>query len=371
MKAALYSKDQGERNAFIAEFAAGAPGAVIHVYPKNMKERAARLPGVYSTTYEDFTKRDTWLHTNSLAGESASLILENPSRYPKATTPKSRALRRLSMQVGRKAIVDIVPFTVDIQYLYTPLSFLGREILGYAHNYAFRENYQEMGDDGVIRFAHDADVLAAKMKAACRVTYPAFLCPNRQVVEVISTAEEQERYAARKAELFEKEKNPRRIVTRLADTAHAFASRAEALIETVRTSNRPTLALCNLSSYATRLNSTLRSAGINHVKATSYQLGLTASGYLDVVYFESPIVNSYYLLDVEAGLRTDANVLHFVGDTKVDRLLFDQISHELKQIDDLTRELYAVTSGIKAGRPQMLPEQERPSSGRGTHCVGV
>lgn len=371
MKTALYSKNQEEKNAFIADFAAGATGAVIHVFPKNMGQRAARLPGVYSTTYEDLTKKDLWLHINSLAGESASLILENPSRYPKATTPKSRALRRLSMQVGRKALVDIVPFTVDVQYLYTPLSFLGREILGYAHNYAFRENYQEMGDDGVIRFAHDADVLAAKMKGFCAISYSAFLCPNRQTVEVESTTEEQAKYAARKAELFSKEKNPRRIVTRLADTAHAFASRTQALIETMRATDAPALVLCNLSSYAARVNAALKAAGLKHVRATSYQLGLAEKDYCDVVYFESPIVNSYYLLDIEAGLNPDAQVWHFVGDMKVDRLLFDQVSHELKQINNLTKELYAVTIGSKARGPEVLLEQERLAGSAGAHCLGV
>lgn len=348
MSVALYSKNQAEKNDFIADFAANATGAVIHVFPKNMWTRAVKLPGVYSATYEDLTKRDVWLHINSLAGESSSLILENPSRYPKATTPKSRALRRLSMQVGRKALVDIVPFTVDVQYLYTPLSFLGREILGYAHNYAFRENYQEMGDDGVIRFAHDADVLAAKMKDTCRVTYPAFLCPNRQTVEVKSTDEEHAKYANRKAELFGKEKNPRRIVTRLADTAHVFGSRTQTLIEVLSETGTPTLVLCNLSSYAARVNSALKTAGLRHAKATSYQLGLAEKDYQDVVYFESPIVNSYYLLDIEAGLAPNARVWHFVSDMKVDRLLFNQVTHELKQINELTEELYAVTHRSQA-----------------------
>lgn len=342
MITALYSKDQAEKNAFIRDFAAGSAGPVIHVHPKNMAHKSVKLPGVYSTTYETVTERDTWLHVNSLIGPNTTLIFENPSRYPKATTPKSRALRRLSMQVTRKAIVDIVPFTVGIKYLYTPLSYLSRSILGYAHNYAFLENYQELGEDGVIRSAHDYDVLAAKMKAVCKISYDAFLCPNRTVVHCPVTPAEHEAYAVRRAELFTKETNPGRIVTRLADTVHAFDSRLAMLLELLSELDGDTTVYTNLASYAKRAESAAKRAGFTRVMVTSYQLGAKQPTQ-NTVYLESPIVNSYYLLDAEAMLQDGCNVYHFLGDTKVDVYLYNQIDHELSQIDGLTKELCRVS----------------------------
>lgn len=341
MIAALYSKDQAEKNQFIRDFAKDSEGPVIHVFPKNMRHKSVQLPGLVSVTYEDVTERDTWLRVNSLISPNATLIFENPSRYPKATTPKSRALRRLSMQVKRKALVDIVPFTLDVQYLYAPLSYLSRGILGYAHNYAFRENYQEMDEGGVIRSAHDFDVLANKMKSVCRITYNGFLCSSRQLVECPATPAEHNCYQERRMELFAKEKNPGRIITRLADTVHAFESRTTALMDLLSELHGRTVVYCNLTSYARRVEAAAKQAGFV-IKGASYQVGAQDT-FDNVIYFESPIVNSYYLLDAEAALCPDSRVYHFRGDTKVDLYLYGQIDHELNQIEGLTRELYRVS----------------------------
>jgi hypothetical protein len=342
--AALYSKNCDSKQSFVSDFVADERGPILYVYPKNMEGQRLTLPNAYGVTYEDIDKRDTWLHINALIGDSTILIMENPSRYPKATTPKSRTLRRLSMQVKTKAIVDIVPFTEDIQYLYTPLSFLDRSILGYAHYYAFRENYQEMDDSGVIRSAHDYDVLADKMKSVCRIDYDGFLLRSRTVVDCPVTAGEFAQYATRKDELFSVEKSPQRIVTRLADTAHAFQSRTTRLLEVLAECHGQTLVLCNLASYAKRAQSAAKAANFRNVVATSYQVAMRedVAGFDNVVYLESPIVNSYYLLDVEAALPSHCNVYHFRGDAKVDQYLYGEIDRELRQIHGLTKELYCV-----------------------------
>lgn len=339
---ALYSKDRVERRAVMDAFIAGSSGMVIHLYPKNLGTPPAHS-GVYSVTYEALTDRAPWLHVNSMVGPSTSLLLENPARYPVATTPKSRALRRLSMQISRKMIVDFVPFTQSMEALYTPLSYLSRSILGYAHNYVWRENYQEVGEDGVIRDSHDPTVVAQKMASYCRVSYASFL-HARQVVECPATAAEHEAYAMRRDELFSKETNPQRIVTRLADTAHAFESRTLALIELVRRLEGPVLVACNLASYAQRAQTATRASGLRNVRVTSYQLGLRDQGEppAHMVYLESPIVDSYYLLDIEASLPDDCQVWHFRGDTKVDLYLYGQIDAELTAIQALTKELYRV-----------------------------
>lgn len=342
--AALYSKDSSRKQSFVSNFAAGERGPILYVYPKNMEGQRLVLPNAYSVTYEDIDKRETWLHINALIGDSTVLIMENPSRYPKATTPKSRTLRRLSMQVQTKAIVDIVPFTEDIQYLYTPLSFLSRSILGYAHYYAFRENYQEMDESGTIRSAHDYDVLADKMKGVCQCDYDGFMLRNRVVVDCPITADEQAQYDARREELFSVEKSPQRIITRLADTAHAFQSRTDRLLDVLAECAGQTLVLCNLASYAKRARVAAKTAGLHNVTATSYQVAMREDigNFDNVVYLESPIVNSYYLLDVEAALPAHCHVYHFLGDAKVDKYLYGEIDRELRQIHGLTKELYRV-----------------------------
>ena len=343
MISALYSKDRAEKAAFISAFAAGSAGPVIYVAPKNMGRHRLRLPGVHAVTYEEVMERDTWLRTNALIGPNTSLIFENPSRYPKATTPKSRALRRLSMQITRKALVDIVPFTVDVKYLYTPLSYLDRAILGYAHNYAFLENYQELGEDGAIRLAHEPAVLAEKMRSVCRISYNGFLCPQRTTIPCPVTPDEHAMYMARRAELFATETSPQRIITRLADTAHAFSSRTAALLALLPELEGPVMVYTNLSSYAQKVERAARQAGFLNVSATSYQLGAGLDAARHTVYFESPIINSHYLLDIEAAIPPIGSVWHFLSDTKVDAHLYGQIDRELTQIEALTRELHRVS----------------------------
>lgn len=343
--AALYSKSCDSKQSFVRDFVAGERGPIIYIYPKNMEDQRLTLNNAYNVTYEAIDERGIWLHINSLLGDSTILIMENPSRYPKAITPKSRTLRRLSMQVKTKAIVDIVPFTMDIQYLYTPLSFLSRSILGYAHYYAFRENYQEMNEAGVIRSAHDYDVLAEKMKSVCQIDYDSFMLRNRTVVDCAITADEAQQYATRKDELFSVEKSPQRIVTRLADTSHAFQSRTDRLLEVLAECQGRTLVLCNLSSYAKSAQSAAKKAGHRSIVATSYQVAMREeiAAFDNVVYLESPIVNSFYLLDVEAALPAHCNVFHFRGDAKVDKYLYGEIDRELRQIHGLTKELYCAT----------------------------
>jgi len=358
MIAALYSKSREEKDKFIRDFLRRAKGSTaIYVYPKNREAERPQLEHVHPVTFEDISKRDEWLYINSITNEDSVLILENPSRYPKITSTKFARLKRLSMQIGHKAIVDIVPFTLDIQYLYVPLAYLGRAILGYAHYYAWRENYYEQDTSGTVHSSHDFDIVADKMKRACQITYPAFLCQNRELIEVESTGSERQAYAEKKEQLFAQYTTPQPIVTRLADLTHAFDSRSDRLIELLNTLRGRTLILTNLGTYAKRLRKKLRDAGIKQLRVTSYQQGMPRPKpkvgqlglpipkieYQNCVYFESPIVKSYFLLDVESLLSPKCKVFHFRSDMKVDRYLFEQLDHELRQIDGLTKELYRAT----------------------------
>lgn len=358
MRAALISKDYQKRGDFVSQFLSEVSKPIaIYIYPKNRKELIKpNYPGVHYFTYEDMLKTEHWLKINSLAGDNTALVLDNPSRYPKITSTKVLALIRLEKMVGAKCLIDIVPFTLDIQYLFQPLNYLGRDILGYAHYYAWRENYHEMDDRGQVRKAHDFDLVASKIKPVVQIDYPEFLSSNRETIEFQSTADELEQYAKLRDELFEAEEfSPQVTITKLADFAHAFQSRIDALISLLDNLSGTTLIYTNLSDYAKRAVSAAKKAG-HKITGTSYQAGSTK--YFDnVIYLESPIVKSYFLLDAESRISADCKVFHLLGDTKVDRYLYGQLTHELTQINDFTKELYRAHFGRKA-EPQALSTAE-------------
>ncbi|MCD0164985.1 hypothetical protein [Deinococcus sp. 12RED42] len=345
MRAALISKSPAEKAAFAQAFVAGLPrGAnVIHLHPANRAPLDLAGHPSHAATYEDLTKTDVWLRVNNLLGTNTALLLENPSRYPKISSDKVRHLRRLSMQVQHAALVDIVPFTLAPEYVYTPFSLLGRDILGYAHYYAFRENYHERTPDGRVVRAHDPAVLAAKLAPVTRITHPAFLEAPRDIVPVTSTPDEAAAYAVRKDELFDSGMPVPKIITRLADTAHAHPSRTQAALGHAAALPGPVLALTNLGSYAADFQRAARAAGLRHVTATSYATATEAkvAAAAHVLILEAPIIKSYLLLDVESWLTPGATVTTVRGDMGVDRHLWDLMDSELTAIDALTRELYA------------------------------
>lgn len=354
MRAALFSKNRKEKDTFIRDFLGRCRSdTALYVYPKNREHEKLRLTGVLHVPYEDLTKTEQWLHINSVIGPSSAIIFENPSRYPKITSKKVDYLQRLSMSVAHKAIVDIIPFTLDIQYLYTPFSYLGRDILGHAHYYAFRENYFEMGKDGQVHSAHDFDVLAAKIAPVSDITYSRFT-HDRKLVMCDVTNDEHVQYQELREKLFETEKSPTRIITQLADLVHAFESRMEALLDLLAELNGRTIVYTNLLSYARRVGKRCRKVGIGNVTATSYKTGwlkpvngmFPSLGpnyeYENMIYLESPIEKSYFYLDAESLQNNHCNRYHFLGDTKVDIYLYGKIKDELDQIDGLTQELWNV-----------------------------
>lgn len=370
MRAAFYSKSPAAKTSFFERFLANSgPNVAIFVYPKNRKKEITipSCPGcnVFPVTYEDLTKTREWLHVNSLVGPSTALLLDNPSRYAKITSPKVAALQRLEKGLQIKAISDIVPFTMDVQYLYTPLSLLGRDILGYPHYYAFRENYHERDESGRVRNSHDFDVLAPKVATVGSIDYRQFLVTQpRQIIEHECTVAELAQYTAARDKLFESEEfSPQVAITKLADLSHAFDSRIEALLDVLSLTQGRTVVYCNLSSYAKKAQSAAKKAGHKNVLATSYQVG--ASGDFDnCIYLESPIVKGYFLLDAESRLPQHCQVYHIVGSAKVDRYLFGLSQHETTQINEFTKELSRV-SGSKA-RPENLSTEK--CSGNGTRA---
>jgi hypothetical protein len=373
LKSAFFSKCYESRKRFVERFLAKSRKPLaIYIYPKNRKKefKSPQVSGctIKCFTYEDMQKTDKWLTINSLIGPETALVLDNPSRYPKITSTKVLALERLEKMCQVKAIVDIVPFTLDIQYLYTPYSYLGREILGYAHYYAFRENYHELDVDGNVRFSHDFDLLAQKVAPVTEIDYDQFLCQHRETIEVESTPEESASYQALRDECFAaKEFSPRVVITKLADHAHAFDSRLQAMVNLLQRLKGSTVVYTNLRDYAKRAEKFAKDAGGNAV-ATSYQLG--ADGDFDnCIYLESPIVKSYFMLDAESRLKPECKVFHILGDTKVDRYLHSNLIDEITQIDKFTQEL-SRAKGRQAS-PQAIPTEERASGRTGANQLAL
>lgn len=360
---AFFSKCPTARQRFVQEWVgwhqANHPGAtVLHLHPKNVA-RAPYAPGVVCAAYEDVTKRDVWLRINNLIADSTMLVLENPSRYPKITSEKVRFLRRLSMRLkGARILTDLTPFTLSVEYLYTPYSYLGRDILGYPHWYAFRENYQELTPAGEVVNALDFPVLARKAAPVSAIDYCGFLPADRETLRLQETDAEHARYQERREQLFARYEEegasgtgpPQKIITRLADTTHAFETRRAAAVETVadlaaRTDGR-IVAVVNLLSYAQELGRRFRSVGLpERCTAISYQVGAsgqapTWSDVGAVLWVESPIVNSHWRLDIEAVLPTGCISRSLLGSTKVDAYLYDLIHDETEQIDGFTRALW-------------------------------
>lgn len=337
MRHLYLSKDHQAKADYVKSVRESVNGSVIHIHPKNTTPYA--VAGVYRTTYEELNKTEVWLHVNSLAGENTTVILENPTRYPKITSPKFKMLQRLSFRCGNLVIVDIVPFTLNIEYLYGTYSYLDRGLLGYSHYYAWRENYQELTEAGTMAFAHDPELIAQKVKAVTTIDYPSFLESHHETIGLASTAQELADYEEKKQALFAKESNPQRIITRLADHAHAKPSRTSAVLELLSSLGGDAVIYCNLASYSSKLNKAIKSAGLaKKAKAHSYaKQGKPAE---NIIYMESPIVKGYLMLDAEA--RGAEKSFTMLSDLKVDQYLYSQSRSEVDQIDDLTKELYRV-----------------------------
>ncbi|QRE76921.1 hypothetical protein [Methylobacterium aquaticum] len=346
MVRAHISPDAASRRRAVEGFLA-ACGArhVAYVCPEAYAARSAWIaPHALVVPFERLEDRDTWLTLNAIAGPDTALVMECVSRYPKITSGKFVNLQRLSKLCGHRCLVDVVPFTLGIEYIYTPYSYLDRGILGYAHWYAFREGNIEQDEAGNVVSSHDPVLLARKIAQVTTCDGSALLA-SRAVLPVDADASEHAGYAERKAALFAEHTNPTKIVTRLADHAHAFKSRTAAVVDHVRRLPGRALVLTNLGSYADRLGKALTKAGARDAVATSFSLAVERNdlGAFDhLVYAEAPIVKSYLALDVEGAMRRDATVTDVRGDTRVDSFLHDRWSRETGGIEALTAALMGV-----------------------------
>ena len=294
--------------------------------------------------FEDLTKDAQWLKVNSLIGPKTALIMENVSRYPKITSEKVLYLQRLTMQLTHKCVIDIVPFTLSIEYLYTPYSYLDRSVLGFAHWYAFREGYKELNDKGEIVSSHDHFTLAKKVTGITKFGTDTIV-RNRTVLHFESTSEEQKEYKKIRDGLFAEQVNPVKIITQLSDLAHAFDSLKRKVVEVVAANpDKKILILTNLSSYAKKYTSKFKS---DKVVGDSFQVASSRTDLatFDIIIFaENPIVNTYFCLDIEAQCKRTAELFILCSDIKVCQYLFAKYQGETTAIASFSDVLRQVGS---------------------------
>lgn len=287
---------------------------------------------------EDLTKTPTWLWCNEAVNERSVLIYDRVSRYYRVSSEIARRLEKLAEAARHVYLVDIVPFCEDIQYLYMPWRYVNRSILGYAHYYAFRENYAEMQTDGTIVRCHDHGHLSRKLAPYCRVDRSSALVAQRQRADVSSSTLEQKDYQDLRNQLFEIQTTPQPIITRLADYSHATDSRRSFVCEIAGSFSGRIALVCNLSTYASWYRSRLTDSRI--VCCTYSKPDKKLSECDTVIYAEPSIVQSFRFFDIEALLPTSARAIRVHGSLKVDRYLDERLTKEVSQVDAFMKTLW-------------------------------
>lgn len=315
---------------------------VVYLAPRKFLDDArARLPvpgtEVRFLAYEDVTKSNDLLNA---AHDSALLVLDRPSRYKVITTETFVRLSRASALYQHKLLVDILPFTSDLSFLYCPLALLDRGILGYQHWYSFRENNLEMLPDGRQMRAHDVSHLARKLAPHAYLEGMDYLARGWQTISCPLEASERQEYQALRDDLFATHSSGGPIVTALADWTNIRPSRYARLREVLAEAGGQAVVYTNLAGHNRRLSKALPGVEVKSFYDTNGDEGR----YDLVVLFELPIVKSYLFFDVLANVRPDCRVILFRGDTTVDTLLYSRLEHEWRQCDAFVQALQALVA---------------------------
>jgi hypothetical protein len=341
MKPIFYSRSAEKRASFVCAFASqqAGTGKMIYLAPKKFLADVQRR-GHCATflAYEDITKSNDLFN---LADEESLLVFDRPSRYKNITTDTWVRLSRAAERYQHKILVDIVPFTTQIQYLYCPLALVSRDILGYQHWYSFRENNSEQLADGSIVRAHDYGYLAQKLAPYCTIDYTDFLGNAIQIVDCPLTALEKTEYQELRNRLFAEARAAERksaspIVTQLADWTNIRPSRYVRLRDLLLQPNGRTMIYTNLAGHNRRLKKLFPSSEVR----SFYDANGEEDQYDTVVLFELPIVKNYLFLDVIANVRPDCRIFFFKSDTTVDTLLYKRMETEYRSVNDFAQQLY-------------------------------
>jgi len=287
----------------------------------------------YLFAYEDISGTNKPFEVTT---QRTLLLLENASRYKAIGSAVFLRLERLAMFARHKALVDIVPFTVDIKYLYVPYSHLGRQILGHQHWYAFREGFKERTASGDLVDGLDFAILAGKIAPYTELCYPAFFTNPTDIISSPLTAPEREAYQVLRDKLFAENRTANPIITTLADYTNTRPSRRLRLAELVHSLSGRTITYTNIQSH----NAALRKL------CPEVRTFYTSNGDEDtadhVILAEVPIVRGYLFLDVLANLQPSCTVHVLTGPTTVDKYLFGRMQTEHDSVNRFVAELWRV-----------------------------
>lgn len=350
MKPILYSTSPDARAAFVRahwadlreKMASVGPDEVIrhvvYLVPRKFladaQARLSDMPEAYFLAYEDLTKSNEVFNR---ANGATLLVLDRPSRYKNITTDTFVRLSRAAALYQHKILVDIVPFTAEVQYLYCPLALINRGILGYQHWYSFRENNLEMLADGTQVRAHTPALLAAKMAPHAAMDDTALLNVAWETIHCPLDMTERADYQALRDRLFATNTSASPIITTLADWTHIRPSRYAQLQALLATHSGAVVVYTNLASHNRRLAKILPGVQVK----SFYDTNGDEEKYDLVVLFELPITKSYLFLDVLANVRPGCRIVVFRDETTVATLLYKRLSEECMGIHDLTQALRA------------------------------
>jgi hypothetical protein len=271
----------------------------------------------------------------TMATEKTLLILENVARYKNVSSYIFKRLAKLSKYCKQKFLIDIIPFSTDIQYLYLPWSYLERSVIGHQHYYAFRENNYEKTKTGQIVRSHNFKHLASKLASYTIITYNKFMTQPKEIVNYNLTEKENQGYQKKKEKLFKKYNNPQPIITRLADYTNTRQSGYLKLANFFQKLKGNTIIYTNLKKHNKELSKLFKT-----VRVRTYYTANGDEGNADnVILFETPIVKGYLFLDVISNLRPDCNIYIFKSDAKVDGYLYRKMRDEYKALNEFTLKL--------------------------------
>lgn len=340
MKRVMYSKSPETRAEFIlSTFKASGLEKLAFLAPKKfIPDLSPRIPEASFFAFEDMTKSNDLFNR---ADDRTLLVFDRASRYKNITSNTFVRLSRLAARYEHKILVDIVPFTADVQFLYCPLAFIDRGILGYQHWYSFRENNLEVTEGGGQVRAHDYALLAQKLKPHVSIDYADFFGNQIHIIGCPLTREEKTEYQILRDRLFAENRTASPIITALADWTNILKSRYAKLEELLGALPGKNAIYTNLSGHNRRLKKRFSGVAIKSFYDTNGGEGK----YDNVILFEVPIVKSYLFLDVIANVRPDCPVYIFRSDTTVDKYLFKKMNDEYTGINGFTKVLYRVVNG--------------------------
>ena len=271
--------------------------------PKTIKfDMHIKFPNAYIVTIEEFTNRDVFLNLFSMITKQTLVIMENVSRYTVLSSTKFNYLHRIRMKTKNRFLIDIVPFTKNIVKLYLPYSYLDREILRYSNGHAFEYEYGEIDENGNIINSHDFDFLCKKITNHSHICYDQFLPKRFNIISSHLTENEKVKYANRKKELFSIYNNAHKIVTEICDFANMVDSRKDKLIEILRQLHGNSIIYTNIVKNNPPIRRKIKSYEKDiktDISITTYYTHKNTPIKADnIILFETPINNRFFMLDV-------------------------------------------------------------------------